>query len=103
MRATSTVLLAAILLLAGTAEAQKDGKKDKAIKTIEDVVKEEDTPTMAEKSTKTCASVEECGEVVDPPYYYDWTYKPSSMYTLTKIFFIQSNLMGFLYGGEIFA
>ena len=54
---------------------------------------------MAEK-TPTCASVEECGEVVDPPYYYDWTYKPSSMYTLTKVFWVQSNLLPLIYSAE---
>ena len=45
----------------------------------------------------TCASVEDCGEPKDPPYYYDWTYKPSSMYTITKLTFIQGSLFSLIY------
>ena len=50
----------------------------------------------------TCASVEECGVPENPPYYYDWTYKPSSMYWITRIAYFQSFLVPFIYLLEIF-
>ena len=56
---------------------------------------------MVEKvETKTCDSVEECGEVVDPPYYYDWTNKPSGLYTVNNIFALQTTIIGIIFAGE---
>jgi hypothetical protein len=50
----------------------------------------------------TCASVEDCGVPEDPPYYYDWTYKPTSMYYLTKVAYLQSTLVPAIYTLQVY-
>ena len=50
----------------------------------------------------TCASVEECGEPENPPFYYDWTYKPSSMYWITRISYLQSTIVPMTYTYEVY-
>ena len=51
------------------------------------------TGTQAIAFEGTCDSVEDCGEPENPPYYYDWTYKPSSMYWITRVSYLQSTIV----------
>ena len=111
---TAAAMLAAAILLAGQVDAQKPPKEADAEITIAEK-KEDDKGVKKGKKGKgehkewamskqeyDCDSVESCGVVKDPPYYYDWTYKPGSMYTITKLHFIQGDLLAFIYGAEIF-
>ena len=103
MRFTS--LLALSVLFAGNVYAQDDlvlGDLDTEAVPEEDLASEAaKNSTMVEKvETKTCDSVEECGEVVDPPYYYDWTNKPSGLYTVNNIFALQTTIIGIVFAGE---
>ena len=59
------------------------------------------TGTRALAFNGTCASVEECGVPENPPYYYDWTYKPSSMYWITRISYLQSTIIPIVYTLEV--
>ena len=51
----------------------------------------------AAQPQRTCISLEDCGEPVDFPYYYDWLYSPASMYTVTRLALLNGFLMPTMY------
>ena len=99
MRFTS-LLAITLLFAAGNVYAQADDEEH--LIDHEEEAADKKAEPMEKAKTKTCSSVKECGEVVDPPYYYDWTYKPSGLYTINNIFLLQATAISVIYAGETY-
>ena len=99
-RASFTAVLALFALatlVSAAKSSDDDDKNSKSSKTQEDEEFEIIASDKTAEDTEDCASLEDCGDDKDFPTYYDFYYSPGSMYTMTKLAFIQGWLYTFIF------